>query len=104
MGLLADIQLAEFVKPEGDELRADSGLGNLLIGDLDFQIFFRGFQFPQAGLGGFGEDALLDSVEHIVNALFCLCRFPDESLHNIWHTVNCFFTKDIRKCWNISPT
>ncbi len=26
VGLLADIQLAEFVKPEGDELRADSGL------------------------------------------------------------------------------
>ena len=62
VGLLADIQLAEFVKPEGDELRADSGLGNLLIGDLDFQIFFRGFQFLQVGLGGFGEDALLDSV------------------------------------------
>ena len=62
VGLLTHIQLAKFVQPEGDKLRADSGLGNLLIGDLDFQIFFRGFQFLQAGLGGFGEDALLDSV------------------------------------------
>ena len=62
VGLLMHIQLAEFVKPEGDELRADSGLGNLLIGDLDFQIFLCGFQLLQSALGGLGENALLDSV------------------------------------------
>ena len=60
--LLVYIQLAEFVQPEGDELRADSGLGDFFVGDLDFQIFLRSFQFLQAGLGGFGEDALLDGV------------------------------------------
>ena len=62
VGLLAYIQLTEFVQPEGDKLRADSGLGNLLIGDLDFQIFLGRFQFLQTGLGGLGENALLDSV------------------------------------------
>ena len=66
VGLLAYIQLTEFVEPEGNELRADSGLGNLFVGDLDFQIFFRGFQFLQAGLGGFGEDSLLDGVQEIL--------------------------------------
>ena len=39
MGLLTHIQLAEFVKPEGDELRADSGFGNLFVGDLDCCIW-----------------------------------------------------------------
>ena len=62
MGLLAYIQLAEFVQPEGDELGADSGLGNLLISDLDLQILLGSFQFLQPTLGGLGEDALLDSV------------------------------------------
>ena len=62
VGLLAYIQLTEFVEPEGNELRADSGLGNLFVGDLDFQIFLGSFQFLQTGLGGFGENALLDGV------------------------------------------
>ena len=31
MGLLAHIQLAEFVQPEGNELRVDSGFGNQMI-------------------------------------------------------------------------
>lgn len=31
VGLLAYIQLAEFVQPEGDELRADSGLPSLIF-------------------------------------------------------------------------
>ena len=62
VGLLMHIQLAEFVEPEGDELRADSGLGDFLVCNLDFQIFLGSFQFLQTGLGGLGENALLDSV------------------------------------------
>lgn len=57
VGLLTHIQLAEFVEPEGDKLRADSGLRNFLIGDLDLQILLGSFQFLQTGLGGFGENA-----------------------------------------------
>ena len=45
VGLLAYIQPAEFVEPEGYELRADSGPHNLLVGNLDFQILLGGFQF-----------------------------------------------------------
>ena len=68
------IQLAEFVQPEGDELRADSGLGDLFIGDLDLQILLGSFQFFQPALGGLGEDALLDGVQQILDAGF---RFPE---------------------------
>ena len=45
VGLLAYIQPAEFVEPEGYELQADSGPHNLLVGNLDFQILLGGFQF-----------------------------------------------------------
>ena len=62
VGLLAYIQLAEFMQPEGNELRTDSGLGNFLISNLDFQILLGGFQFLQPALGGLGKDALLNGV------------------------------------------
>ena len=74
MGLLAYVQLAEFVQPESDKLRADSGLGNLLVSNLDFQILFGSFQLLKPALGGLGEDALLDSVQKILDAGF---RFPE---------------------------
>ena len=43
--LSVDVQLAEFMQPEGDELCADPRFCDLLIGDLDFQILFEAFQF-----------------------------------------------------------
>ena len=39
-----------------------------------------------------------------INALFCLCRFPDESLHNIWHTVDCSLSEYIRYGRNHTPS
>ena len=45
--LSADVQLAEFVQPEGDKLCADPRFCNLLVGNLDFQILFGAFQFFQ---------------------------------------------------------
>ena len=43
--LPGNIQLAEFMQPEGDELCTDPRFCDLLIGDLDFQILFGAFQF-----------------------------------------------------------
>ena len=43
--LSVDVQLTELMQPKGDELSADPGLCNLLVGDFDFQIFLGAFQF-----------------------------------------------------------
>ena len=67
MGLLPHIQLAEPLQPEGDELGADPGLGQLLTGDPGLQILLVGFQFFQPCLGGLGEDSLLDGVQQILD-------------------------------------
>ena len=39
-----------------------------------------------------------------INALFCLCRFPDKSLHNIWHTVDRSLSEYIRYGRNHTPS
>ena len=70
--LSVDVQLAEFMQPEGDELCADPGFCNLLIGDLDFQIFLGAFQFFQSAFCGLGEDAPLDCVQNSShNPIYC---------------------------------
>lgn len=77
VGLLAHIQLTEFMQPEGDELRADSGPHNLLIGDLDLQILFGSFQLLKSALGGLGEDALHQKagyMSELVESLFELTK------------------------------
>ena len=43
--LPSNVQLAELMQPEGDELSTDPRFCNLLIGNLDLQIFFGVFQF-----------------------------------------------------------
>ena len=72
MRFLPHIQLAEAVEPEGHKLGADLGFRQFLTGDLCFQFFFRGLQFFQTPLRGLGEDALLNSVEQILDAQICL--------------------------------
>ena len=69
------IQLAEFMQPEGDELSADPRFCDLLIGNLDFQIFLGAFQFFQSALGGLGEDAHLDCVQNVLDAAFHFSEF-----------------------------
>lgn len=55
-------------------------LGNLLVGNFDFQFFLRCFQLFQPSFGGLCENALLDGVQKIVDAplgfleLFCQKR------------------------------
>ena len=77
--LSIDVQFAEFVQPEGDELGADSGLCQLFVGDLDFQILLRAFQFFQTALCGFGEDAHLDCIQDILDSRF---HFPETAFQN----------------------
>ena len=68
--LSVDVQLTELMQPEGDKLCADPGLCDLLVGNLNFQIFLGAFQFFQAALGGFREDAHLDCVQDVLDAVF----------------------------------
>ena len=73
MGLLANIQLAEAVQPEGHKLGADLGLRQLFTGDPILQFFLCCFQLIQSCFRGLGENTLLDSIQQISDRCF---RFP----------------------------
>ena len=83
--LSVDVQLTELVQPEGDKLRADPRLRNLLIGDLDFQIFLGTFQFFETAFRGLSEDAHLDIS--IGNLLRSSPDFPPiHTVHERFHS------------------
>ena len=52
---------------EKDLLFRQLRLGNLLVGDFDFQFFLRCFQLFHPSFGGLCENSLLDGVQEVVN-------------------------------------
>ena len=66
--LLGQVQLAEAVEPEADEFLLHHGIGQFFFGNLDFEVFFLGLEGFQPLLGGAGQNAGLDGVEHILDA------------------------------------
>ena len=57
---------------EADLIPGEDRLPDLFPNDAEFKLLFCRFQFIQAAFGGIVDDAHLDRVEHILNALFCI--------------------------------
>ena len=74
MALDLRIQLPEPGQPELDEVGAEFGLGQIFLGDPDFQLLLLGLQGFQTLFGGTGQDTGLNGVEHILDASFSLLQ------------------------------
>ena len=70
----AHIQLAEPQQPKADELLCDLGLCQLLFRNAGFKLTLGFFQLLQPLLGGAGQDAGLNRIEHILDTRF---RIPE---------------------------
>lgn len=74
MALDLRVQLAKPGQPKPYEVRAELGLGQLFLGDPDFQFLLLGLQIFQALFGGTGQDTGLNRIEHILDAGFGLLQ------------------------------
>ena len=74
MALNLRVQLTEPGQPESYEVGVELGLGQLFLGDSDFQFLLLGLQGFQAFFCGTGQDTDLDGIEHILDASFGLLQ------------------------------
>ena len=68
----AHVQLTEPQQPEPDELLRDLGLCQLFFRNTGLKLTLGFFELLQPLLGGTGQDARLNRIEHILDTRFCI--------------------------------
>ena len=68
----AHVQLAEPEQPEADKFLFDFGLCQLFFRNAGFKLTLGFFELLQPLLGGTGQDARLNRIEHILDTRFCI--------------------------------
>ena len=72
--LQAHIQLAEPQQPKPDELFSHFRLCQLFFRNTGFKLTLGFFQLLQPFLGGAGQDAGLNRIQHILDTRFCISK------------------------------